>query len=181
MKENIQVVHVAVYKIKVDPMHLFGYAKRYNICKQEVSPLLNPLNNTLTDNKYEMCCLLENQYKHIYIIKYPVSFSPSHATTTRDTDLFLNKISTHHGAVHSIQLHVISCYVTWSNNRSGTLDIYNCVKQGGVISPLPFSICIDNLFLELWTNGLGYHIGLTMQVLLDMQMILMYLHHQFIV
>ena len=44
-------------KSKVGPKHFFRYAKRYSICKQEVGPLLNPLNNTLTDNKYEMCCL----------------------------------------------------------------------------------------------------------------------------
>ena len=57
LKEKIHEEHVAVSKIKVDPKHFFRYAKRYSICKQEVGPLLNPLNNTLTDNKYEMCCL----------------------------------------------------------------------------------------------------------------------------
>ena len=60
LKEKIHEEHVAVSKIKVDPKHFFMYAKRYSICKQEVGPLLNPLNNTLTDNKYEMCCLLAN-------------------------------------------------------------------------------------------------------------------------
>ena len=54
LKEKIHEEHVAVSKIKVDPKHFFRYAKRYSICKQEVGPLLNPLNNTLTDNKYEM-------------------------------------------------------------------------------------------------------------------------------
>ena len=43
-------------------------------------------------------------------------------------------------------------YVTWSNNRSETFDISNGVKQDGVISALLFSICIDNLFLELRTS-----------------------------
>ena len=51
LKEKIHEEHVAVSKIKVDPKHFFMYAKRYSICKQEVGPLLNPLNNTLTDNK----------------------------------------------------------------------------------------------------------------------------------
>ena len=37
----------------------------------------------------------------------------------------------------------------------------NGVKQGGAISPLLFSIYIDNLFLELRTSGLGCHVGLT--------------------
>ena len=48
LKEKIHEEHVAVSKIKVDPKHFFMYAKRYSICKQEVGPLLNPLNNTLT-------------------------------------------------------------------------------------------------------------------------------------
>ena len=52
-----------------------------SICKQEVGPLLNPLNNTLTNNKYEMCCLLANQFNSVFtkpkqtsVIKDPVTF-----------------------------------------------------------------------------------------------------------
>ena len=81
MKEKIHEEHVAVPKIKVDPKHFLRYAKRYSICKQEVGPLPNPLNNTLTDNKYEMCCLLANQFNSVFtkpkqtsVIKYPVTF-----------------------------------------------------------------------------------------------------------
>ena len=55
----------------------------------------------------------------------------------------------------------MSCYVTCSNNRSGTCNISTGVKQCGDISPLLFSIYIDNLFLELRTSGLGCHLGLT--------------------
>ena len=86
LKEKIHEEHVAVSKIKVDPKHFFMYAKRYSICKQEVGPLLNPLNNTLTDNKYEMCCLLVNQFnsvftkpKQTFVIKDPVTFFLSHS------------------------------------------------------------------------------------------------------
>ena len=82
-------------KIKVDPKHFFRYAKRYSICKQEVGPLLNSLNNTLTDNKYEMCCLLANSVftkpKQTSVIKDPVTFFLSH--TTREDDLFLTDIT----------------------------------------------------------------------------------------
>ena len=74
------------------------YAKRYSIYKQEVGPLLNPLNHTLTDNKYEMCCLLGNQFnrvftkpKQTYVIKDPVTFFLSH--TTREDDLYLTDIT----------------------------------------------------------------------------------------
>ena len=66
LKEKIHEEHVAVSKIKVDPKHFFMYAKRYIICKQVVGPLLNTLNNTLTNNKYEMCCLLANQFNSVF-------------------------------------------------------------------------------------------------------------------
>ena len=90
--------HVAVAKIKVDPKHFLRYAKRYSICKQGVGPLLNPLNSTLNDNKYEMCCLLVNQFNSVFtkpkqtsVITDPVTFFLSH--TTRDEDLFLTDIT----------------------------------------------------------------------------------------
>ena len=66
LKEKIHEEHVSVSKIQVDPEHFFRYAKRYSICKPEVGPLLNPRNNTLTDNKYEMCCLLANQFNSVF-------------------------------------------------------------------------------------------------------------------
>ena len=98
LKEKIHEEHVAVSKIKVDPKHFFMYAKRYSICKQEVGPLLNPLLNTLTDKKYEMCCLLANQFNSVFtkpkqtsVIKDPVTFFFS--LTTREDDLFLTYIT----------------------------------------------------------------------------------------
>ena len=82
LKDKFHEEHVAVSKIKVDPKHFFRYAKRYSISKQEVGPLLNPLNNTLTDNIYDMCCLLANQFNSVFtnpkqtsVIKDPVHFS----------------------------------------------------------------------------------------------------------
>jgi len=54
-----------------------------------------------------------------------------------------------------------SCYVNWCNVNSDNFNISNGVKQGGVISPLLFSIYIDNLFVRLRQSGLGCHIGLT--------------------
>ena len=35
------------------------------------------------------------------------------------------------------------------------------VKQGGVISPLLFSLYIDELYLLLKESGMGCHVGLT--------------------
>ena len=98
MQEKIHEEHVAVSKIKVDPKHFYRYAKRYSICKQEVGPLPNPLNNTLTDNIYDICCVLANQFnsaftkpKQTSVIKDPVTLFLSH--TTREDDLFLTDIT----------------------------------------------------------------------------------------
>ena len=98
MKEKIHEEHVAVSKIKFDPKHFFRYAKRYSISKQEVGQLLNPLNNTLTDNKYEMCGLLAKQFNGVFtkhkqtsVTKDTVTFFLAHAT--RGDDLFLTDIT----------------------------------------------------------------------------------------
>ena len=98
LKEKIHEEHFAVSKIKVDPKHFFRYVKRYRICKQEVGPLLNPLNNTSTDNKYKMCCLLANQFNSVFtnpkqtsVMKDPGTFFLSHAI--HENELFLIEIT----------------------------------------------------------------------------------------
>ena len=53
------------------------------------------------------------------------------------------------------------CYVKWANKLSEPFTVANGVKQGAVISPLLFSIYIDNLFKELKQLGLGCHVGPT--------------------
>ena len=53
------------------------------------------------------------------------------------------------------------CYVKWANKLSEPFTVANGVKQGAVISPLLFSIFIDNLFKELKQLGLGCHVGPT--------------------
>ena len=53
------------------------------------------------------------------------------------------------------------CHVKWGDETSAWLSISNGVKQGGVISPLLFSLYIDELFLLLKQSGLGCHVGLT--------------------
>ena len=41
------------------------------------------------------------------------------------------------------------CHVKWGDETSASFSISNGVKQGGVISPLLFSLHIDELFLLL--------------------------------
>ena len=45
--------------------------------------------------------------------------------------------------------------------HADSFGIPNGVKQGGVISPLLFSLYIDELFLLLKKSGMGCHVGLT--------------------
>ena len=51
--------------------------------------------------------------------------------------------------------------VKWGDEKSASFGISNGVKQGGVISPLLFSLYIDELFLLLKESGIGCHVGLT--------------------
>ena len=46
-------------------------------------------------------------------------------------------------------------HVKWGYETSASFSISNGVKQGGVISPLLFSLYIDELFLLLKQSGLG--------------------------
>ena len=51
------------------------------------------------------------------------------------------------------------CHVKWGDAASDSFGISNGVKQGGVISPLLFSLYIDELFLLLKESGMGCHQG----------------------
>ena len=53
------------------------------------------------------------------------------------------------------------CHVKWGDAASDSFGISNGVKQGGVISPLLFSLYIDELFLLLKESGMGCHVELT--------------------
>ena len=47
----------------------------------------------------------------------------------------------------------------WGNTVSSEFPITNGVKQGGVLSPIPFVIYTDGLLKRLEETGVGCHMG----------------------
>ena len=49
--------------------------------------------------------------------------------------------------------------VKWNNHMTQKFDVSNGVRQGGVLSPLLFSVYVDELLEKLKKNGVGCYIG----------------------
>ena len=49
--------------------------------------------------------------------------------------------------------------VRWNNHFSSNITIKNGVKQGGVMSPLLFSLYVDELILRIHNTGVGCFVG----------------------
>ena len=52
-----------------------------------------------------------------------------------------------------------TCSVLWNGKPSRTINISEGVKQGGVLSPLLYSLYVNDLLVELENSGLGLHWG----------------------
>ena len=68
LSEKLFEEKVAVTKIKEDPNYFFRYAKKFSICKTDIGPLLNCSTNSLINDKYEMCCLLVDQFTSVFTL-----------------------------------------------------------------------------------------------------------------
>ena len=52
------------------------------------------------------------------------------------------------------------CHVSWNNQQSDPFSVVNRVKQGGLFSPLLFSIYMYIFILKLKYSELDGHVGL---------------------
>ena len=64
-QEKLHNKEIDVTKIKMDPNYLFRYANKLSICQSEVGPFLGPT-KALISNKYEICCLLLDQFNSVF-------------------------------------------------------------------------------------------------------------------
>ena len=49
--------------------------------------------------------------------------------------------------------------VKWNNCISSKFDVTNGVRQGGILSPLLFTVYVDELLIKLKNSGIGCHLG----------------------
>ena len=52
-----------------------------------------------------------------------------------------------------------TCSVLWNGKPSRTISISQGVKQGGVLSPVLYSLYVNDLLVELENSGLGARLG----------------------
>ena len=68
--------------------------------------------------------------------------------------------------------------IRWNNAVTDYLTISNGVKQGGVLSPILFSLYLDQLISRLRHIGMGCHMNGLFTGVFIMLMTLRYWHHQ---
>ena len=80
---------------KEDPNYFFRCAKKFSICKTDIGPLFNCSTNSLINDRYEMCCLLVDQFTGVFttpdpnhIVTDPVSFFAHEHITDINQQMF---------------------------------------------------------------------------------------------
>ena len=74
---------------------------------------------------------------------------------------FLKRVSAHIARFLAVFYTSQTVRVQWNDSLSEPFSIRNGVKQGGVLSPILFTIYYDALLIELKKSGFGCHIGNT--------------------
>ena len=99
LDEKLFEENAAVTKIHEEPNYFFRYAKKFSICKTDISPLMNHATNSLRNDKHEMCRLLVDQFTSVFTIPDPqqiitdrVSFFAHELYTGINKSLFLTDI-----------------------------------------------------------------------------------------
>ena len=84
---------------RTQTIFFFRYAKKFSICKTDIDPLLNCSTNSLINYKYEMCCLLVDQFTSVFttphpnqIVTDPVSFLAHEHITDINQKMYLTDI-----------------------------------------------------------------------------------------
>ena len=97
-QEKLHDEEIAVTKIKMDPNYFFRYEKKHSICQSEVGPFIGPT-KALISNKYEICCLLLDQFNSVFtkpnpdmIVTNPFSFFHTQSSMNEDNELYLTNI-----------------------------------------------------------------------------------------
>ena len=45
--------------------------------------------------------------------------------------------------------------IRWGNAYSPSFSVSNGVKQGGILSPILFNVCMDDLSVSLYSSNIG--------------------------
>ena len=66
LSEKVHDENVAIAKIKSDPNYFFRFAKKTSICSFKIESLMNPVTESLTDDKQVRCELLLDHFHSVF-------------------------------------------------------------------------------------------------------------------
>ena len=124
----------------------FGFQKNSSttLCSWTVKETINYFLNR--DTPIYTCFL--DMTKAFDLVNYAKLFDK---LKDRLSPLFLRLLA----FIYSMQ----KCDVLWNNSRSKSFNVLNGVRQGAILSPILFSIYVDDLFMILKNSGFGCFIN----------------------